>query len=57
MVQPMKTDTDFECPWCTGAMTLATETATAGDTLACATCSIVVELAPAPVADLVALAA
>ena len=53
----MKTDTDFECPWCTGAMTLATETATAGDTLACATCSIVVELAPAPVADLVALAA
>jgi transcription elongation factor Elf1 len=53
----MNTDTDFECPWCTGAMTLAAETATAGDTLACATCSIVVELAPAPVAERVALAA
>ena len=53
----MKTDTDFECPWCAGAMTLATETAIAGDTLACPTCSIVVELAPAPIADLVVLAA
>jgi len=53
----MKTAHDFECPWCTGAMTLATETSTAGDTLACETCSIVVEMAPDPVADRVALAA
>jgi hypothetical protein len=53
----MNTTHDFECPWCTGAMTLATETAAEGDTLACVACSIVVELAPDPVADRVALAA
>lgn len=53
----MKTETDFECPWCTGAMTIATETSTAGDTLACATCSIVVELAADPAGTQVALAA
>ncbi len=53
----MKTTADLECPWCTGAMTLATETATAGDAFACETCSIIVELAPDPMADRLALAA
>ena len=56
-MRPMNTTHDFECPWCSGAMTLTTETSTAGETLVCVTCSIVVELAPAPVTDTVALAA
>jgi hypothetical protein len=53
----MKTTPDVECPWCSGTMTLATEITAAGDTLACETCSIVVELAPDPVTAPIALAA
>lgn len=53
----MNTDIDIDCPWCSGAMTFAAEAREAGDSLACATCSIVVELAPDPVTEPVARAA
>ena len=49
-------DIDIDCPWCSGPMTTATESY-AGDALACATCSIVVELAADPAGTQVALAA
>ena len=51
----MKTEFELDCPWCSGSMTIAADTSS--DTAACATCSIVVEMAPDPVADVVALAA
>ena len=49
-------DFDIDCPWCAGPMTAAAESH-AGDALACATCSIVVELAPDPIDTRIALAA
>jgi hypothetical protein len=48
-------DFDIDCPWCSGPMETATESHPAA--LSCPTCSIVVELAPDPVARPVALAA
>ena len=52
------TDSDFDidCPWCSGPLTTTTD-GHAGDAFACATCSIVVELASDPVAVTIALAA
>jgi transcription elongation factor Elf1 len=54
----MKTEIAFDCPWCAGQM-VSTDltTGNAADALACATCSIVVELAPDPAIAPVALAA
>jgi hypothetical protein len=49
-------DFDIDCPWCAGPMTAATDSH-GGDALGCATCSIVVELAPDPIDAGVALAA
>jgi len=54
----MKTDTEFDCPWCAGAMASTDATIEgARDALACPTCSIVVELAPDPVTVPIARAA
>ena len=54
----MKTELEFDCPWCAGQMVSTDDsTGNAADTLACATCSIVVELAPDPATAPVALAA
>jgi hypothetical protein len=53
----MKTELELDCPWCSGPMTVASDTPGVGDTVACATCSIVVDMAPDPIADRVALAA
>ena len=51
----MKTEFELDCPWCSGSMTFAADMS--NDTAGCATCSIVVEMAPDPIADPVALAA
>jgi len=51
----MKTEFEPDCPWCSGPMTIAADTSS--DTVACATCSIVVELAADPAAREIALAA
>ena len=54
----MKTEHEFDCPWCSGHMVaLDVALGDAGEALACSTCSIVVELAPDPVTAPVALAA
>jgi len=51
----LELDFDIDCPWCSGPMTAASDGA--GDSLACPTCSIVVELAADPSTASVALAA
>ena len=54
----MKTDTEFECPWCADTMISADAPhIAAGDAFACPTCSIVVELAPDPEMTRIARAA
>ncbi len=54
----MKTELEFDCPWCTGRLVSAdSATGPVGEALACPTCSIVVELAPDPVSMPVARAA
>ncbi len=54
----MKTDTEFDCPWCAGTMASSDDTIEgAGDLFACPACSIVVELAPDPVTVPIARAA
>ena len=54
----MKTELEFDCPWCTGQLvSVEGTTGPVGDALACPTCSIVVELASDPVSLPVALAA
>jgi transcription elongation factor Elf1 len=50
----MKTDTEFDCPWCDGPMASTDDDI---HSAACATCSIVVEFAPDPLVTDVALAA
>ena len=51
----MNTEFEPDCPWCSGPMTVVADPSS--DTLACPTCSIVVELAPDPVAREIARAA
>ena len=51
----MKTEFELDCPWCSGSMTIDADTSS--DTAACATCSIVVDMAPEPITEHVALAA
>jgi len=51
----MKTEFELDCPWCPGSLTIAADTSS--DEAACVTCSIVVDMAPEPIAEHVALAA
>ena len=46
---------DVECPWCAGSATV--EIADGDEAFSCAGCAIRVEIAPEPVAELVARAA